>query len=79
MKLLAIVGSPRLKGNTEYLVDQALEVAAGLGTETEKIILSQYVVNPCLGHDDCATFTDCTQKDDTAGILDRIHQPYQSA
>jgi multimeric flavodoxin WrbA len=25
MKILAIVGSPRIKGNTNYLVDMALE------------------------------------------------------
>ena len=74
MKLLAIVGSPRLKGNTSYLVDQALEEAAKLGAETEKVILSQYVVNPCLGHQDCASFDSCRQKDDACWILDRLCQ-----
>lgn len=72
MKLLAIVGSPRLKGNTNYLVDRALEEAATLGAETEKIVLSQYAVNPCLGHDNCASFDACQQKDDTGWILDRL-------
>ena len=72
MKLLAIVGSPRLKGNTNYLVEQSLEEAAKLGAETEKIILSQYVVNPCLGHEDCASYDACRQKDDTGWILDRF-------
>ena len=37
MKILSIVGSPRLKGNTDYLVDQALEEAAQLGAQTEKM------------------------------------------
>jgi len=74
MKLLAIVGSPRLKGNTNYLVDQALKEAAALGAETEKIVLSQYVVNPCLGHDNCASFDSCQQKDDVGWILDRLRQ-----
>ena len=72
MKLLAIVGSPRLKGNTNHLVDQALEEAAKLDAETEKIVLSQHVVNPCLGHDDCASFDACQQKDDSGWILDRF-------
>ena len=72
MKLLAIVGSPRLKGNTNYLVEQSLEEAAKLGAETEKIILSQYVVNPCLGHDNCASYDTCRQKDDTVWILDKL-------
>ena len=72
MKLLAIIGSPRLKGNTDYLTGQALEEATKLGVETEKIILSQYKVGPCLGHDDCASFDTCVQKDDAAWILERL-------
>lgn len=72
MKLLAIVGSPRLKGNTNYLVDQALGEAAKLGVQTEKLVLSQYEVNPCLGHDDCATFDSCQQKDDAGWILEKF-------
>ena len=72
MKILAIVGSPRLKGNTNYLVDKALEEAAALGVETEKIVLSQYDIKPCLGHDECSTFESCTQKDDMNWILDEF-------
>jgi len=71
LKLLAIVGSPRLDGNTNYLVEQALGEAAKLGGQTEKIVLSQYEVNPCLGHEDCASFSSCLQKDDTGWILGR--------
>ena len=74
MKILAIVGSPRSKGNTDYLVDQALEEAVKVGTETEKIVLSQYKVNPCLGHDDCASFESCPQKDDAGWILDKFRE-----
>ena len=72
MKLLAIVGSPRLNGNTDYLTGQALEEAAGLGIKTEKIILNQHKVGPCLGHDDCASFDTCILKDDAAWILERL-------
>jgi multimeric flavodoxin WrbA len=72
LKLLAIVGSPRLKGNTNYLVEQSLEEAAKLGAKTEKIILSQYAVSPCLGHDNCASYDTCRQKDDTGWILDKL-------
>ena len=74
MKILAIVGSPRLKGNTNYLVDQALEEVEKLGAETEKIILSQYRVNPCLGHADCASFDACRQQDDAGWILEKFCQ-----
>jgi len=74
MKLLAIVGSPRPAGNTNYLVDQALAEAAKLGVDTEKIILSEYKVNPCQGHENCASFSACVQKDDAPWILEKFRQ-----
>lgn len=72
MKILAIVGSPRPKGNTNYLVDQALQEAAARGIETEKIILSEYKVNPCDGHANCASFSACKHNDDAPMILDKF-------
>ncbi len=72
MKLLAVVGSPRLGGNTNYLVGQALGEAANLGVQTECLVLSQYNMTPCLGHDACASFDTCRQKDDTSWILDKF-------
>ncbi len=74
MKILAIVGSPRLDGNTNFLVDQALDEAKKLGAETERIVLSQHTVNPCLGHDNCASLESCTQKDDAGWIIDKFCQ-----
>jgi multimeric flavodoxin WrbA len=74
LKILAIVGSPRPKGNTNYLVDQALEEVSKSGIEAEKIALIDYTVNPCLGHDNCASLDSCLQKDDTTAILDRFCQ-----
>jgi multimeric flavodoxin WrbA len=70
LKIVAIVGSPRIKGNTNYLVDIALEEAAGLGIDTRKIVLSQYNIGPCQGHYNCATFDSCTQKDDASWIIE---------
>jgi multimeric flavodoxin WrbA len=72
MKILAIVGSPRPKGNTTHLVDRALEEAAAHSIETEKIFLTQYKVNPCQGHDNCSSFLSCKQDDDIPWILDKF-------
>lgn len=72
MKILAIVSSSRLEGNTNYLVSQALAEASKLGADTEKIVLSQYQVHPCLGHEDCASFDSCRQQDDAGWILDKF-------
>jgi len=72
MKIVAIVGSPRPGGNTNYLVDQALAEAEKLGVETEKIDLCRYTVNPCQGHDNCASQAECLQQDDAPWILEKF-------
>ena len=72
MHILAIVGSPRLDGNTNYLVDEALNEAAKLGATTEKIVVSQHKLSPCLAHANCRHLDACLQKDDASWILDKF-------
>jgi multimeric flavodoxin WrbA len=74
MKVLAIVGSPHAKGNTSYLVDEALKEIKAQGIETEKIVLGECVVNPCLGHEECGTFPVCKIKDDAPGIIKKFNE-----
>jgi multimeric flavodoxin WrbA len=74
MNIVAIAGSPRLNGNTNYLVDQALEEAKKTGAKTEKIILNKHRIKPCLGHVNCASLKKCSRKDDAAEILDKFRQ-----
>ena len=74
MKIVALVGSPRANGNTSYLTDQALVEASKLGIETEKIVLTQYQVSPCQGHDECQDFASCPQKDDTESIVQKLYE-----
>ena len=70
MKVVAIVGSPQSQGSNSYLVDIVLKEIASTGIETKKIVLSQYHVNPCQGHDDCVSYAACVQQDDTSWIID---------
>lgn len=72
MYILAVVGSPRLDGNTNYLADQALEEANQLGARTEKIVISQHKLSPCLAHINCRELDACVQKDDGAWMLDKF-------
>jgi len=72
MKILAIVGSPRLNGNTNFLTDIALQEAAKMGAETEKIIISEKQLNPCQGHQDCGSYSACLQKDNGMEILTKF-------
>jgi multimeric flavodoxin WrbA len=74
MKVIAIVGSPHANGNTSYLVDQALQELSSQGIETEKIVLGQCVINPCLGHDKCGTFAECKVKDDAPGVIEKYNK-----
>lgn len=74
MKVVAIVGSPHLKGNTSTLVDEALKEIASRGIETEKIMLGEYAISPCQGHKECGTFTVCKIKDDVPGIIKKYNE-----
>ena len=74
MKIVAIVGSPRPNGNTNYLVDEALQEVAGQGLETEKIMLGEHRVGPCLGHENCPSLSECLQKDDAPWILEKFRE-----
>lgn len=72
MKILAISGSPRLNGNTNYLVDQSLQGASELGAATEKVILSELRLSPCIGHENCGSQKECLQKDDGIELLNKF-------
>jgi multimeric flavodoxin WrbA len=74
MKVVAIGGSPRLKGNTNFLIDRALNELAACGIQTEKIVLNEYKTGFCQGHDDCASFAECQQKDDIPWIMEKFRQ-----
>ncbi len=47
MYVLGINGSPRVGGNTDILLDKALEGAKNKGAKTEKIILNKLKFSPC--------------------------------
>ena len=47
MKVLGIMGSPRIKGNTDLLLDEALRGAKERGAEVEKIIVDKLNIGPC--------------------------------
>lgn len=72
MKVVAIGGSPRVRGVTNYLIDQALSELSSHGIETEKIVLNQYRIGFCQAHSDCASFSECQQKDDAVWILEKF-------
>jgi multimeric flavodoxin WrbA len=72
VNIVAIGGSPRPHSNTNYLIDQALAELESRGIRTEKLILSQYNISPCYGHDDCGSLTQCRTKDEGIAILEKF-------
>jgi multimeric flavodoxin WrbA len=67
MRILGISGSPRAKGNTDILVQEALKAASEMGAEQEFIAISGKKIKPCNGCGTCRTDKSkgiCTIKDD---------------
>lgn len=63
-KIVAIMGSPHAKGNTNAMVDLAFEEAKKHGFETVKISLAEYKIKPCIACGLCKTGLTCSIKDD---------------
>jgi multimeric flavodoxin WrbA len=64
MKLLAIAGSPRRGGNTDLLLDQFVEGAAGAGAETSVLTACNLKIEGCRHCDACLEKGQCRVQDD---------------
>ncbi len=74
MNVLGINGSPRIGGNTDILLDEALKGAGIKGARTEKIILNNLKFSPC---QECENVRDdgvCTVEDDLQLIYRKINE-----
>ena len=72
MKILGIYGSPRRGGNTALLLDEALRGAQEEGAETEKLVLRDLKISPCLEIYACKKDGRCVIKDDFLWISDKL-------
>lgn len=72
VRVLGIVGSPRLGGNTELLLIEALKSAKEEGAETELIRLAEMEVKPCDACSSCRTTKKCRIKDDFNTIFEKM-------
>ena len=72
MKVLGILGSPRIEGNSDILLDEALAGAREAGAEVEKIILFQEKISGCLDCGKCNETGVCVIKDDMGEIQKKI-------
>jgi len=76
MKVLAFNASPRVGGNTDILIDEALRGAKDAGAASiERIMLQKIKLGFCIGCEKCQEpgwegF--CSQKDDVNGVFQKI-------
>jgi multimeric flavodoxin WrbA len=64
MNVLGISGTPRKGGNSEILMDAALEPFANAGWSVTRILLSEKKVAPCTGCETCVQSGFCNITDD---------------
>ena len=72
MKVLGIMGSPRMKGNTDLLLDEALKGAESQGATTEKIMADKLAITPCKEYYACLKDGKCVIKDDMDAVYDKL-------
>jgi multimeric flavodoxin WrbA len=73
-KIVAIYGSPRRKGNTTLLLDQAVQGAEAAGATVEKIVLRDLKISPCLEIYGCKETGRCSIQDDFQKVYDQLQQ-----
>ena len=72
VKIIAIYGSPRRRGNTAALLKKAVEGARDSGADVEEIVLRDLKISPCLEIYGCLQAGECAIKDDFQGVRDKI-------
>jgi len=72
MKVLGIMGSPRVGGNSDVLLDDALSGAEKAGAAVEKIILDKLKISGCKDCKKCNETGLCVLRDDMPDIQRKI-------
>jgi len=71
-KILAVMGSPRKKGNTHILISKILEGARSEGVAGDCLFLGDLTIQECDGCYRCWKGKECNKDDDMNGIYPRI-------
>jgi multimeric flavodoxin WrbA len=72
VKIIALLGSPLLNGNTAQLLDRAIQGAKDAGAEVEKIEVANLNISACREIFFCAEHETCAMKDDMIGIYEKF-------
>lgn len=74
MRILGIGGSPRKGGNSDVLLDKALDGARSAGAATEKIVLNDLNFKGCQECNECYDTGVCVIKDDMQLVYQKIEK-----
>ena len=72
IKVLGISTSPRIKGNSDLLLRQALAGTESVGASTEYVRLHDYKISPCIECNACYATGKCEVQDDYQQLLKKI-------
>lgn len=72
MKVLGIMGSPRIGGNTDLLLDEALRGAESEGAKVEKLMVDRLKIEPCREYYGCFSDGNCVIRDDMDDIYPKL-------
>jgi len=72
VEIIGIVCSPRKGGNTEILVEEALNAAREKGAKTEIVLMADKQINPCNACEGCVENGACVIEDDMQEIYQKL-------
>jgi multimeric flavodoxin WrbA len=72
MRVLALMGSPRMGGNTDILVSEFLRGAESVGAQIEKVALAKLKIKGCRACERCHDTGRCHIKDDMQPLYDKL-------
>jgi multimeric flavodoxin WrbA len=72
LKVLGIMGSPRIKGNTDLLLDEALRGVRDGGAEVEKLVVDKLKIAPCREYYGCLRDGNCVIRDDMDAVYPKL-------
>ncbi|MBE6510881.1 MAG: flavodoxin family protein [Methanobrevibacter sp.] len=72
MKVIALNGSPRKRGNSNRFLDEMIDACKSNGHEVKKYFLDKMDINPCSGCEICSKGKDCRFNDDGTEIIDQL-------
>lgn len=75
MKIVAVLGSPRLNGNSAFIAGRFLEAAKNLGAETRSFALNTLTYRGCQACMSCKKTSEvCVLKDDLSEVLEAVRE-----